>query len=142
MFGLAVGNHSLTLLLAPAVGLFVLAVDPSIWRRGRLVASCVAVLVVTVSALYLELPLRAGLFRAPLVYGRPDTWDGFWYVALGQQFQGSVVDPFGDLPGKLAELVDRTAGQFGPLAPLIPIGFVVTVVRRPRYALLTGLASA
>ena len=38
VFGLAVGNHSLTLLLAVPVGLYVLAVDPGIWRRGRLVA--------------------------------------------------------------------------------------------------------
>ena len=142
VFGLAVGNHSLTLLLAPAVGLFVLAVDPRIWRRGRLVLGCAAALAITVVLVYLELPLRAGPFRAPLVYGRPDTWDGFWYVALGEQFRGSLVDPFGDLPRKLGELVDRAVAQFGPLAPLIPIGFVATVMRRPRYALLTAIALA
>ncbi len=39
--GWLVGNHSLTLLLAIPVGLYVLAVDPGIWRRGRLVAACV-----------------------------------------------------------------------------------------------------
>ncbi|MFL5669475.1 MAG: hypothetical protein ACJ77U_08815, partial [Chloroflexota bacterium] len=32
--------------------------------------------------------------------------------------------------------------QFGILAPLIPVAFVVTAVRRPRYALLTGTAVA
>jgi hypothetical protein len=63
-------------------------------------------------------------------------------VALGQQFQGSLVDPFGDLPRKLGELVGLTVDQFGPLAALIPLGFVATAVRRPRYALLTGLALA
>ena len=39
VFGLAVGNHSLTLLLAPAIGLFVLAVEPDLAAspvRGRL----------------------------------------------------------------------------------------------------------
>ena len=35
----------------------------------------------------------------------------------------------------------RATGQFGPLTPLIPLGFVATVVRRPRYALLTGIAA-
>ena len=142
VFGLAVGNHSLTLLLAIPVGLYVLAVDPGIWRRGRLVLACVAALLLTVALVYLELPLRAGPFRAPLVYGTPDTWDGFRYIVLAEQFQGSLSDPFGNLPGKFGELVSRTVAQFGILAPLIPVGFVVTVLRRPRYALLTGSAVA
>ena len=97
VFGLSVGNHSLTLLLAPPVALFVFAVEPRILRRHGLVARCVAVLAVTLVVLYLELPLRAGPFRAPLVYGRPDTWDGFWYVVLGRAVpwhpQGSVRRP-------------------------------------------------
>ena len=38
------------------------------------------------------------------------------------------------------DLVGRTAREFGPLAVLIPFGFVVTAIRRPRYALLTGIA--
>ncbi len=142
VFGLAVGNHSLTLLLAPAVGLYLLAVNPGIRRRGRFVLGCAAALGITLVLVYLELPLRAGLFRAPLVYGRPDTWDGFWYVAFGQQFWGSLVDPFGELPRKLGELVDLTVAQFGPLAPLIPFGLLATAVRRPRYALLTASALA
>ena len=142
VFGLAVGNHSLTLLLAIPVGLYVLAVDPRIWRRGRLVLSCIAVLVATVTLVYLELPLRAGPFRAPLVYGTPDTWEGFKYIVLAEQFQGSLSDPFGELPRKLGELVSRTVTQFGVLAPLIPVGFLLTALRRPRYALLTGSAVA
>ena len=142
VFGLAVGNHSLTLLLAIPVGLYVLAVDPGIWRRGRLVLSCVGVLALTVTLVYLELPLRAGPFRAALVYGTPNTWEGFRYIVLAEQFQGSLSDPFGELPRKFGELVTRTSTQFGILAPLIPIGFLVTVVRRPRYALLTGSAAA
>ena len=142
VFGLAVGNHSLTLLLAIPVGLYVLAVDPGIWRRGRLVLGCAAVLVATVVLVYLELPLRAGPFRAALVYGTPNTWDGFRYIVLAEQFQGSLSNPFGDLPRKFGELVGRTYTQFGILAPLIPIAFVVTALRQPRYALLTGSAAA
>ena len=140
IFGLAVGNHSLTLLLAIPVGLYVLAVDPGIWRRGRLVLGCVAALALTITLVYLELPLRAGPFRAGLVYGTPNTWEGFRYIVLAEQFQGSLSDPFGNLPAKVGDLVGRAVTQFGILAPLIPIGFVVTAVRRPRYALLTGSA--
>ena len=141
-FGLAMGNHSLTLLLAPAVALYVLAVDPLIFRRPRLVAACAATLVAVVVLVFLELPLRAGPFRAALVYGRPETWDGFWYIALAEQFRGSLYQPFADLPGKLLDLVDRTVGAFGPLAALVPLGFLATVVTRPRYALLSGSAAA
>jgi hypothetical protein len=142
VFGLAVGNHSLTLLLAIPVGLYVLAVDPGIWRRGRLVLGCVAALALTVSLVYLELPLRAGPFRAALVYGTPNTWDGFRYIVLAEQFQGSLSHPFENLPVKFGELVTRTVTQFGIVAPLIPVAFIVTAVRRPRYALLTGTATA
>ena len=39
-------------------------------------------------------------------------------------------------------LAARATGQFGPLTPLIPLGFLATAVRRPRYALLTGIAFA
>ena len=141
VFGLAVGNHSLTLLLVVPVGLYVLAVDPGIWHRGRLVLSCVAALALTVVVVYLELPMRAGPFRAALVYGTPNTWDGFRYIVLAEQFQGSLSDPLGELPRKFGELMTRTVAQFGVLAPLIPLAFVVTVVRRPRYALLTGTAA-
>ncbi|HEX7951028.1 MAG TPA: DUF2723 domain-containing protein [Candidatus Limnocylindrales bacterium] len=140
VLGLALGTHSLVLLLAPAIGLFIRAVDPTILQRRRLVVSSAAGLVIAVVLVYLELPLRAGPFRAPLVYGRPETWDGFWYVALGQQFQGSLVDPFGDLPRKLGELVSLSLEQFGPLALLLPFGFVATARRRPRYALLSGVS--
>jgi Protein O-mannosyl-transferase TMEM260-like len=142
VFGLAVGNHSLTLLLAIPVALYVLAVDPAILRRGRLVLPCVGVLALTLVVVYLELPLRAGPFRAALVYGTPNTWEGFKYIVLAEQFQGSLSDPFGELPRKFGELITRTVAQFGIFAPLIPIAFLVTALRRPRYALLTGSAAA
>ena len=140
VFGLAVGNHSLTLLLAPAVAAYVIAVEPGIVRRWRLVAGCLAALSITLVVVYLELPLRAGPFRAPLVYGTPNTWDGFRYIVLAEQFRGSVVDPFGNLGLKFQDLVARAGREFGVLWILIPFGFLATAIRRPRYALLTGIA--
>ena len=142
VFGLSVGNHSLTLLLAIPVGLYVLSVEPAILLRPRYLVTCVLALVGTVVAVYLELPLRAGPFRAPLVYGTPDTWAGFWYVALAEQFRGSVIDPLGDLPRKFGDLTRLASGEFGYLTPLIPVGFVATAVRHWRFALLTGSAMA
>jgi transmembrane protein TMEM260 (protein O-mannosyltransferase) len=142
VFALSMGNHSLTLLLAVPVGLYVLAVQPRILARPRLVLTCLAVLLGTLVLVFLELPLRAGPFRAPLVYGRPDTWDGFWYIVLAQQFQGSLIDPFGDPAGKTAALATRAVSQFGVLAALVPAGLVTAAIVRPRYALLTGTAMA
>jgi 4-amino-4-deoxy-L-arabinose transferase-like glycosyltransferase len=142
VFGISLANHALTLLLAPAVGLYVLAVDPAIWRRWRLLATCALVLAATVVLFYLELPLRAGIFRAPLVYGTPDTWDGFRYVVLAEQFHGNIVDPFGNLGPKFLQFVDLAAAQFGPLLLLLPPAFLVTAWREPRYALLSGAAAA
>jgi Protein of unknown function (DUF2723) len=145
VFGLALGNHSLTLLLALPVGLFVFAVDPELLRRPGLIAGALFAMLITVVLVFLELPLRAGPLRGPesdtLVYGHPESWDGFWYVALAEQFRGSLVDPLGDLPAKMAALVGRTIAGFGVLAPLVPIGFAATIVLRPRYALLSGTAA-
>ena len=140
-FAVAAANHSLTLLLPPAIGLYVLAVDPRILRQPRLVLACAVAIAVTLTVLYLELPLRGGPFRASLVYGRPETWEGFRYIVLAEQFRGSVVDPFGNLTGKVRELVDLTVAQTGILAPLVPFAFLATVRRAPHYALLTGVAT-
>jgi hypothetical protein len=139
-FGLAAGNHSLTLLMAPPIALYVLAVHPGIVRRPRLIATCAVVLAATLLAVYLELPIRAGLIRAPLVYAKPDTWDGFWYIALAEQFRGSLAGPLEDLPRKSGDLWSLATSQFGALALLIPVGFIATARRVPRYALLTGSA--
>jgi hypothetical protein len=142
VFGLSMGNHSLTLLLAPPIGLYVLAVHPGIVRRPRLIAACALALAVAVIGIYLELPLRAGPFRAPLVYASPDTWDGFWYIALAEQFRGSLSDPLGDLPRKLGELWDLAVRQYDVLALLVPLGLLATIRRAPRYALLSVTAMA
>lgn len=141
--GLSAGNHSLTLLLAVPIGLFVLAVEPSILSRGRLVALCVAAFVVPAVLAYLELPIRGGVIsflEAPLVYGRPDTLGGFAYVVTGEQFRGGLNDPFGDWPGKLAYLASLAIRQLGPLAALVLSGLIVTAIRHRAFALLTASA--
>jgi len=141
VFALAVGNHSLSLLLIPPIGLFVLAADREVVHRPRFVVGCVVVFLVTTVAIFLELPLRAGPFRAPLVYGRPETWDGFWYVVLAEQFRGSLLDPFGNVLGKLSELIGRAVSWYGPFSLFLPLGLVATILLRPRYALLSGTAA-
>jgi hypothetical protein len=84
--------------------------------------------------------LRAGWLRAPFVYADPSTWNGFWYVTLGQQFHDWITDPLAGWPGRIQALGEVASAQLGPLAPIVVVAFAVTVVRRPRYALLTGTA--
>jgi hypothetical protein len=140
LFGITAANHSLALLLVPAIALYVLAVQPRILARPRLVFACLVAAVGTATLLYLQLPLRAGPWPAPISYGRPDTWDGFRYVVLAEQFRGSIVDPFGNLGGKVATLVEFTTEQLGPLVIFLPAAWVATLRWAPRYALLSGVA--
>lgn len=139
--GLSVGNHSLTLLLGPPIALFVLAVEPAILRRPRFIAACLGAFAIPTILVRFEMVLRAGWFRAPFVYADPSTWSGFWYVTLGQQFHSWLTDPLSGWSERLLALTDRTVGQFGDLSALVVLAFVVTIVRRPRYALLSGSAT-
>lgn len=139
VYGVSLANHTLTILLAPGIALFVLAVDRRTFLRPRLIAAVAGALIATVVLLYLQLPLRAGPFRAPLVYGDPSTWDGFRYVVFAEQFRNSLYMPFDRLPEKFGDLVRFGGDQLGPLLALVPIGFVATVIRRRAYAVLTGV---
>jgi hypothetical protein len=139
VFGVGLANHFLTLLFVPGIALFVLSVEPRILRRTGFVLRLVVLLVGTAALLYLELPLRAGPFRAPLVYGHPDTLIGFLYVVLGLQFLGSLSHAFVDLGSKIADLARLGIDQLGLVALFVPIGALITIWRRPRYALLTGV---
>ncbi len=134
-FGLALGNHALTLLLAPGIAVFVLLVAPRIlWRQWRLVLACVAALALTTALVYLYLPLRSAMDPG-LDYADPETWERFWYVVLGQQFRGS----FGGLP-PLAELVsgawDELVRNLGVLSILAVSGAILGLRRHPRLTLL------
>jgi len=139
VYGISLGNHQLTLLLAPGIALYVLATEPRIVLRPALVLGCAAAVLGTAALLYLQLPLSAAL-GAPLVYGSPDTWAGFWYVVLGEQFRGVVTDPFADPGGTVATMAGAVWAQLGWLTLAVPVAAAAAAVHRPRYALLTVTA--
>jgi 4-amino-4-deoxy-L-arabinose transferase-like glycosyltransferase len=138
VFGLSLGNHALTLLLAPGIAAYVLLVAPRLlWQRWRLVLTAAAVIALTTIAVYLYLPLRSAM-DPPLDYADPETWGAFWYVVLGEQFQGS----FGPLPAAgevLAGISGQLAHDFGVVWLVAVAGAVVGLLRHPRLALLTLL---
>jgi hypothetical protein len=134
LFGVSLGNHGLTILLAPAVGLYVLAVEPAILKRPRTVLACVAALLLTTVALYLYLPIRSAM-DPPLDYANPETWDGFRYLVFAEQFRGT----FQALPGLVDAvrlIIGETWTQLGLLAVLALLGAVHAALRRPAIVLL------
>jgi hypothetical protein len=140
VYGVAAANHGLALLLAPSIALFVLVVEPRVVFRPRLIVAAVGTAIGVAALLYLELPLRAGPFRAPLVYAHPETWQGFWDIVLARQFQGDVHGLLANLPAKAASLVQLATDQYGVLVALVPAALFVAAVKQPRYALFSGTA--
>jgi len=138
VFGVALGNHALTLLLAPGIAVFVLLVDPWIVvRRLRLVLACAAALVLTTVAIYAYLPIRSAM-DPPLDYANPETWEAFRYIVLGEQFRGTF-SPLPSLSEGAGIVWDQLWTNLGPVAVASLAGLAVGAVRWPRVTALGGL---
>jgi 4-amino-4-deoxy-L-arabinose transferase-like glycosyltransferase len=138
VYGLSLGNHALTLLLAPGIIAFVLLVRPNIlWRRWRLVAVCLTCTAIAAIAVYAYLPIRSS-FEPPLDYASPRTWDSFWYVVRGEQFSGSI-KPLPSFADGVASVWDQLVRNIGLLVVLVPAGAVLGAFRHGRVIALTGL---
>jgi len=137
LFGLSLANHALTLLLAPGIGLYVLAVQPRILLQPRLILGCVAALALTTIALYAYLPIRSAM-NPPLDYANPQTLEGFTYLVFAEQFRGT----FRALPGvgeALRQVASENFAQLGLMAVLAVLGLIVGALRRPALVLLLVL---
>lgn len=138
VYGLALGNHALTLLLAPGIAAYVFLVAPRIvWRRPRLVLVALSALLLTTVLVYAYLPLRSAMDPA-LDYANPETWSAFWYVVLGEQFQGSL-RALPAVPDMGAGIWDELVRNMGLMAILALAGAIVGFVRHPRLIVLTAL---
>ena len=138
VFGLSLGNHALTLLLAPGIGVFVVLVSPSmLWRRWRLVLGCLAALLLTTVAVYAYIPIRAAM-NPPLDYAIPTTWDRFRYLVLGEQFRGTF-HQLPSLSGGAAIVWKELQANLGAAAWLSLAGVALGTLRHWRFIVLTGL---
>lgn len=137
VYGVSLGNHALTLLLAPGIALFVLLTQPGILWRPRLIAGCVGAIAVTTVALYAYLPLRSSM-DPPLDYANPETLEGFRYLVFAEQFRGTFRD-YPRLPDALTTVAAETLHQLALLGVLAVLGAVVAAVRRRAlFALLAA----
>ena len=140
LVGLALGNHLLTVFLAPFVAVFVLWVGRReiLARPWVLVPAAAAVLLGL--AVYLYIPLAAGQ-SPPLPYNDPVTLDGVLWLVSGTQFRGQFdfLSPAGPgeflaaLPALWALVADRAT----PILPILGmVGIAILVRRRTAFGLM------
>ena len=140
-FGISLGNHPLTGLMAFAIGPWLFMVDQSFWRRWRLIGVCVLLLGVGLLT-YLYIPIRALTPpEPPLFYARPTTWEGFRYLVFAEQFHGLFdSSPLDFLASKWEKASTVLAAQLvGPGWLLAAMGAATLIVRRPGPAAFLAL---
>ncbi len=141
-FGLGVGAHPLVGLTAFGIAAWLLATDPWIWRRWRLIAVCAVVLAIGIAS-YAYIFLRANVDpEPPLNYARPDTWERFRYLVFAEQFRDLFDEfnsPLDDFWRKWAGAEHVLAAQFAvPGWLLVAAGAATAAVRRPAVLALIG----
>jgi hypothetical protein len=144
-FGVGLGVHPITGLLALGIAPFLFLVDQGFWRQWRLILACAGLLALGI-ATYLYIPIRAQIApEPPLFYGRPDTWEGVRYVIFAEQFTGLFSDfrtPLADLDRKWAEARSILGAQFvGPTWLVAAAGAALLALRRMDVFVFFGLAA-
>jgi len=150
IIGLSLGNHALTIFVAPYLVLYVLWAGRATLLEHRRWILAPVVTLFAGAAVYLYIPIAASL-RPPLLYNNPVTWDAFRFLVTGEQFRGQYGGLFttdgpavflNSLPNLWTLLVEN--GSAG-LPVLGALGAVALVFRRPAFAaaliaiLFTGL---
>jgi hypothetical protein len=137
VFGISLGNHALTLLVAPGIAVFILLVSPRlVLDRPRLVLACAAGLVITTVVLYAYIPIRSAM-DPPLDYADPETWDRFRYLVFAEQFRGTF-RTFPPLDEAIATVSDELFANLALLGVVAIIGAAVTAARRLALFVLTA----
>ncbi|HEX9634712.1 MAG TPA: DUF2723 domain-containing protein [Candidatus Limnocylindria bacterium] len=146
VFGVGLGNHPLTGLMALGIAAWLFVVDPRIWRRWRLLTACAALLAVGL-LVYAYIPIRALTPpEPPLFYARPTTLDRMRYLVFAEQFS-TLFDPFrapfDNLGGRWADAERVLTRQFiGPGWLVAALGASVLAARQAGAALFLGLLVA
>jgi hypothetical protein len=146
VFGVSMGNHALTGLMAFGIAAWLLLVDPWIWRRWKLFAACAGLLLLGLCT-YLYIPIRALTPpEPPLFYARPTTLERMRYLIFAEQFHGlfdNFANPFDFMGAKWQKADAVLAAQFiGPGWLLVAMGAALVAARRARAFVFLGLIVA
>ncbi len=146
--GLSLGNHLLTLFVAPFIALF------AVWAGKRALAERPLLVLLPILTLllgltvYAYIPIAARL-NPPLPYNHPTTLDSFLFLVTGTQFRSqetNIVGPdaFTTLASAGPSLVGLVVERGVLLLPLAGIiGIAVLLARRPSLGLaLVGILLA
>jgi transmembrane protein TMEM260 (protein O-mannosyltransferase) len=139
LVGLALGNHLLTLFVAPFIAVFVLWVGRrEIARRPWLIGAAAAATILGLGV-YLYIPLAAAA-SPPLAYNHPVTFDAFVWLVTGTQFRGQFefLTPGGPaaLVSYLPSLWSTATSRATVVLPIIGLGGLPILVRqRPAFGL-------
>jgi hypothetical protein len=140
LVGLALGNHLLTVFLAPFVAVFVLWTGRReiLARPWILVPSAAAVILGL--AVYLYIPLAASQ-APPLPYNDPVTLDGVLWLVSGTQFRGQFdfLSPEGpaEFLAALPALWTLVSDRATPVLPILGlVGIGILVRRRTAFGLM------
>lgn len=130
LFGTSLGTHLSNLGFAPVYAAFVLAIDPGIVRRPRLVAGAVALFALA-SSQYVWLAIRGSAFDQ-FPNPQPDTWENFWTYTVGTATSARFAYPIGALPFRLVFYQQELTRNFTLAGVALGIlGAWVAVLRSP-----------
>jgi hypothetical protein len=140
LVGLALGNHLLTLFLAPFVAIFVLWTGRrEILDRPRIVVGAAAAVLIGL-AVYIYIPLAASQ-SPPLPYNDPVTLDGVLWLVGGTQFRSqfdflSAAGP-GEFVAALPALWSLLAARATPILPILGVvGLAILIRQRRAFGLM------
>jgi Protein of unknown function (DUF2723) len=146
-FGIGLGNHPLTGLMAFGIAVWIVTVRPDMWRRWRLALACAALLLLGVLGTYAYIPIRAAIDpEPPLFYARPDTLDRLRYLVFAEQFHNLFDEfnrPFSAFGAKWVKTESVLQLQYwGPGWLFVAWGAATLAVRRLGAFVLLGLIAA
>jgi Protein of unknown function (DUF2723) len=142
LVGLSLGNHLLTLFVAPFVAIAAIwAGRRDILARPWVIGAAAAAGVVGL-AVYLYIPIAASQ-SPPLAYNDPRTLDAFLWLVGGTQFRGQFdfLSPAGppQLVASLPALWSLLVARATVIVPVVGlVGLVILGRRRPAFALACG----
>jgi Protein of unknown function (DUF2723) len=140
LVGLSLGNHLLTLFVAPFIAVFVLWVGRrEITRKPWLIGAAAAATILGLGV-YLYIPLAAAA-SPPLAYNHPVTFDSFVWLVTGTQFRGQFefLTPDGpaQLVSSLPALWSTATSRATVVLPVVGLaGLLILIRQRPAFGLI------